>query len=128
MPRFYLLNSPLDFLLVDPVPLVNELPVGDYLPFEPLDDVIFVVVEDYQFDGALSEQIDIFCCVLPVFCEDDLRLRVFCNVVAGGQVVGGVDPDRDATGHNAPEKGEEPFWGVETDDVDRGVFRQTVGQ
>lgn len=42
------------------------------------------------------------------------------DVLAGLQVVGGVDADGDAPGEEAAVEGEEPLRGIEADDIDSG--------
>lgn len=58
--------------------------------------------------------------ILPIFSHDDLGLGMLGDVLAGLQVVGGVDADGDAPGEEAAVEGEEPLRGIEADDIDSG--------
>lgn len=49
------------------------------------------------------------------------------DVLAGLQVVGGVDADGDAPGEEAAVEGEEPLRGIEADDIDSGELWVLVG-
>lgn len=58
--------------------------------------------------------------ILSIFSENDLGFGMLGNVLTGLGVVGGVDSDGDAPGKEAAVEGEEPFRGIESDDINSG--------
>ena len=80
--------------------------------------ILVISINDYEFDDSLIKHSEILFNILSVLCKHDLGLRVVDDVFASFLVVGGVNSDGDASGHERAVEGDKPFWSVESNNVD----------
>ena len=109
MPWFYFLSSSLNNNILNSWTLRNKLFIADNSSFILSRLILFISVNNNEFNDSLIQKFKIFLSIFSILCQNYFGFRMFDNILTCLLIICGVDSYRNASSHQGTIKGYEPL-------------------